>query len=95
MNQKISNAPVIGMIVAIMLLTISAGVNIWLYNENNALDDIQEETIATLTIGELEYLTNMNWRCFAYAATVWDAYIERVYTTERDDEPNLEVYSLQ
>lgn len=36
MNQKISNAPVIGMIVAIMLLTISAGVNIWLYNESRS-----------------------------------------------------------
>ena len=36
MNQKISNAPVIGMIVAIMLLTLSVGVNIWLYNESRS-----------------------------------------------------------
>lgn len=36
MNQKISNAPVIGMIIAIMLLILSVGVNIWLYNEQRS-----------------------------------------------------------
>lgn len=44
MNQKISNAPVIGMIVAIMLLTLSVGVNIWLYNESQSQSQYSDWT---------------------------------------------------
>lgn len=91
MNQKISNAPVIGMIVAIMLLTISAGVNIWLYNENNALDDIQQSQsqleLGTHTfIERLETITNMDWGCFLNAVVNWTADIERGYILAEDNE---------
>lgn len=88
MNQKISNAPVIGMIVAIMLLTLSVGVNIWLYNENSRSSDIlylPAET-DTLTVTELERRTNMDWGCYSYAAVTWATQIERGFLTSEDND---------